>query len=517
MTQLHADVCRRRRFTNESALGASSEGEDDSGATLGSGNPFDAGPATPGEARLQVFEDVDFDDLAEDLQCLGPLEAEQQARDALLRAGHEQIAAADVLAILLKAFMLIRDAALRDCDGWEVSIAYCDHLTSFCDKNFMQAANAEGGESEKHDLPASVVATVYAESGRTLALADKLPKARDRLEKALNVFAILPGAESSGTGTAEDDGLRRHWAAAVASLGRVYRRLGLTEEAEGRYIRALQLYTTLPVETDIADFLSEFCELISEKDADTLSPALPALLVELTEAKFGKSSDMYLHLLADIISACQTVGRADLACPALTARADALRNRCCFSSNAWAAAEAEAAEEEAATALEACLPCHLESGDLAGAASAWRQALRFRERVEGSNSQRVLAMRESLVALETALLSNSGSDLTIACDSSKDAHDSNTVEEEYDEPAVRAYEHVDVPEAWDDESYENAPLEVQQPALTSKTWTTMGLRPGGSCSSGGTHDRAKNISAKNPAEAFAKQVPGPSDGDAWDT
>eukprot|EP00928_Gymnodinium_smaydae_P028505 TRINITY_DN21722_c0_g1_i1.p1 TRINITY_DN21722_c0_g1~~TRINITY_DN21722_c0_g1_i1.p1 ORF type:complete len:480 (+),score=121.74 TRINITY_DN21722_c0_g1_i1:41-1441(+) len=341
---------------------------------------------------------VDVESICDSVLGLSAEDAEWEVREALRKASQE-VSEADVLGILLRVFRAAREATMRDNDGWEELTEHCNMLTRICDCGFL---GSEG--SERQELPAAIVGVVYAECGRTFAVAGKLAEARDRLEKALNVFRLLPDAN-------KDDATLRQVAATHASLARVLRRRGNESDAMWEsYMEALQLYAQLHGGIDTREFLSEFCEVLGESDAEDLSSSLPALLSELAEEKFDAGSDSHMRVTREIADACSQAGRPELGAAALVSRATALRARCGPRAGAMLLAEAETAEEEAASALEAALPGRLEIGDLEGAADAWEQALQLRESAQGSDSEVVRDMRTTLAALRHAAAGTTSSD-----------------------------------------------------------------------------------------------------------
>merc|ERR1711871_1339074 len=120
-----------------------------------------------------------------------------QLRETLTEGGGS-VLEATVLAGLLQVFQATRDYTLEEVENpedadWSAVLPFCKRLTDICDANFLLH---EGAEKSKN-LPAAVVAGVYAECGRTFALAGQLGMARDRLEKAMNVFQIVPKGEDA--------------------------------------------------------------------------------------------------------------------------------------------------------------------------------------------------------------------------------------------------------------------------------------------------------------------------------
>jgi len=346
-------------------------------------------------------DNLNLDDLAESLHGLPFEDMERDIRGALGRHTDE-VSVADVLAVLVKVFRNSRTYALDGYEPWDGSLALCDRLTALCDRNFL--GMAAGGPCLATDLPPAVVASIYTECGRTFALADHLPRARDRLEKAISVFGII--------GDGADEFIQQQEATARASLARVLQRLGQKESAHSQYLLVLKLHASLPPLDDLVELISEYCEIIVDLGGNALNPAVPLLLADLTAEKFGSGSEKHLKVLKDVGEACESVAKLGLAAPVLATRAKLLRAQCGAATSrncparrqplAWATAEAEAAEEEAAQALEVSATEKMQDGDLRGAAADWAEALQFRESCAGPTSDVVAEMRSSLAVLEEA-------------------------------------------------------------------------------------------------------------------
>jgi len=211
----------------------------------------------------------------------------------------------------------------------------------------------------------------------------------------LNVFQILTNKN--------EERVQLQEAGAKASLARVVRRLGHIEIARGLYLQTLESYTKLPVVGEVADLIGEVCEVLGEAGSEFFTPALPCVLMELSEAKLGSESKEHVKVLGDIIDACTSSGQPELSGAPLLARARALRSRCDSGvCGALALAEAETAEEEAAQALEAAVPSTLEKGDIEGAAALWDDAMLLRMRLEGPDSPLVAQMQVTSAALHEA-------------------------------------------------------------------------------------------------------------------
>jgi len=228
--------------------------------------------------------------------------------------------------------------------------------------------------------------------------------ARDRLQKAMSVFGIVPGVPT--------DSMIHQRIITGASLGRVLRRLGADEAAQAQYLKSLQLYADIDPFDDLAEFLSEYIEVLGSTGGDSLSPSMFSMLAEFAETKLGAGSEGHMRVLREAADLCVSVGRLDVTAPLLASRARLLRAGGTATSStarsgrrrqdSLAAAEVEAAEEEAAAALEAMVAKHLESGDLAAAASSWAEALAFRENTQPHDSDLLVEMRRSLSVLRTA-------------------------------------------------------------------------------------------------------------------
>jgi len=357
--------------------------------------------APGGRSAWDTSTDVDSDEFCLALQGLSPEEAEKKIRSALQDSTGEA-GDADTLGILLKVFRLARESALEGYGSWDLPLAYCNRLTGLCDKNFVGSSGCETVRED--DFPASIIAIVYAECGRTCALADRLHAARDRLQKAMSVFGVVPGVPT--------DSMIHQRIMTGASLGRVLRRLGADEAAKAQYLKALQLYADIDPFDDLAEFLSEYIEVLGSAGGDSLSPTMFSMIAEFAEAKLGAGSEGHMKVLRKASDVCVGGGRLDVAAPLLVARARLLRAGGTAKSSAarsgrrrqdsLAAAEVEAVEEEAAAALEATVAKHLESGDLAAAARTWAEALTFRENTQPPDSDLLVEMRRSLSVLRAA-------------------------------------------------------------------------------------------------------------------
>eukprot|EP00927_Polykrikos_kofoidii_P024321 TRINITY_DN2212_c1_g1_i1.p1 TRINITY_DN2212_c1_g1~~TRINITY_DN2212_c1_g1_i1.p1 ORF type:complete len:469 (-),score=95.01 TRINITY_DN2212_c1_g1_i1:93-1499(-) len=338
-------------------------------------------------------EPLNVADLCESLKGVGPEEAEWEVREAL-RKSKGEASVADVLGILLSVFQESRKATTKGNDSWDNVIAHCDNLLRLCDKSFLALSGADNDGGQ--DLPASIVATIYAECGRTFALAGQLPNAMDKLQKSLNVFGIIP--ETSLT-----DSIRRSRAAAAASFARVTKRMEQSESIDNvleAYMSALQEYADSPAGDDTEEFLVELCDVLGGFEADVLSNSLTNVVADVAEAKFGEGSDPHVRILAELAQACTAADRLDLAGRVLVSRARILRDRCGPEALAFRIVEAETAEEDAVASLEGALPSRLAAGDIESALWCWEEALRLRETLEGSDSPVLVEMRKSLAALQ---------------------------------------------------------------------------------------------------------------------
>lgn len=355
------------------------------------------------------------DALLDGIQGLTPVEAEEQIRGFLLGA-RGSASDADTLAILLKAFRAERDGALEGYQPWDNTASYCKRLTGLCDMNFVATSGSEPGEYM--EFPASVVAFVYAECGRTLALSGELQKAREHLSKALSVFAIVPESGEDALSVVQQK------AAARAAHARVLWKLGHPKPAEKEYLQALQLYMPLPPSEDIAHLITEYCDVLAELGDNCF--IAPDFVYDLAREKYGEGSEHHLRALREVADVCLAVGHPGDAAPALEQRAQCLRAQCTRggpggggkgypsgrgarrSPGAMLQAEAEIAEDEAAQAFEHAAAKALEAGDLEAVAHAWEEALRLREASGGPDSQVVSEMRSALAAIRMALPNAAG-------------------------------------------------------------------------------------------------------------
>jgi len=478
MTQLDMDA---QASDEDGRSDASTEDSECAPITLPEVDDFAPG----GRSTWDTGVDVDSDEFCQALQGLSPEEAEKKIRAALQDSTGEA-GDADALGILLKVFRLARDSALQGYNSWDLSLAYCNRLTGLCDKNFVGSSGCE--TVREGDFPASIIAIVYAECGRTFALADHLHPARDRLQKAMSVFGIVPGVPN--------DSMIHQRIIAGASLGRVLRRLGADEAAQAQYLKALQLYADIDPFDDLAEFLSEYVEVLGTTGGDSLSPSMFSMIAEFAEAKLGVGSEGHMRVLREAADVCVGVDRLDVAAPLLAARARLLRAGGVATSsgarsgsaarrgkNSSAATEVEVAEEEAAAALEATMAKHLESGDLAAAARSWAEALVFRENTQPPNSDLLVEMRRSLSVLRAA----AGEEPQDEAKTSQIQSNPDDEDEEGDCEEDKAKEPV--ADSWDSHAEEDdhnetteataseVPTKPRPSLLTAPTEQGAGLRP----------------------------------------
>ena len=154
-------------------------------------------------------------------------DAEEETREAL-NESTDGATDGDVLAVLLTVFKADRESAIHGEDSWDRPLEYCKRMCFLCDRNFLSA----GGQPRVDDFPARVVASIYAESGRSFALAGQISSARDLLQKSLNVFLLI--SEPSMEEVLEISACR-------ASLARVLRRAGNLKGAQDEFLQAMQL------------------------------------------------------------------------------------------------------------------------------------------------------------------------------------------------------------------------------------------------------------------------------------
>lgn len=353
-------------------------------------------PGEPDEARskdlpidLPQKGTINLDAVCATLIGAPAEEAEKHLREVLSEA-HEggRASEADVLAGLLNVFKSSRDFELEEVENpedaeWSIVLPYCRRLTDICDAHFLLH---EGADKSKN-LPPSVVAGVYAECGRTFALAGKLGLARDRLEKSMNVFQLVrKGDDSTIDGRA---------AATCASLARVLQRMDARSHARARFLEAAGRFSELPDASDAEGLASEIADFIISSKSDPSEVLADAdILVsaaDLVEAQFGSGSEEHLEALKRASDFCMDNERLDLACPLLAIRADVLKS--------WGL---EDYAIDIASTCEALAAAHLSGGNLEEGVEAWEGALAAREHLEGPDSTLCMDMRSSLLSLKAA-------------------------------------------------------------------------------------------------------------------
>ncbi|CAK9035646.1 Potassium voltage-gated channel protein eag [Durusdinium trenchii] len=336
---------------------------------------------------------LDVEELSERLLGLEVDDAEEEAREAL-NESTDGATDADVLAVLLTVFKADRESAIHGEDSWERPLEYCKRMCSLCDRNFLSG----GGQPRVDDFPARVVASVYAECGRTHALAGQISSARDLFQKALNVFALLP--EPNMDETLEISACR-------GSLARVLRRAGQLKGAQDEFLQAMQLLADVPDTIEVSGLVSEYAETLASAGNEAVaSPDLLNLISQMVEEKFGEGSDEHIQALQELSDACLNAGKQALAAPIFMSLARQLRSYYGSSRlDSWAAAEIQAVEEKAAQALETSAAEHMQDADFEAAASMWSLAIRMREAL--NTQEEVLSeMRSSLAALKQAAAMN---------------------------------------------------------------------------------------------------------------
>ena len=143
-------------------------------------------------------------------------------------------------------------------------------MCSLCDRNFLSG----GGQPRPDDFPTRVVASVYAECGRSYALAPgQTSAALDLLQKALNVFGLIP--EPNMEEILEISACR-------ASLARVLRRVGQLKKSQDQFLQAMQLLAEVPDSFEVPGLVAEYSETLAAAVDDAVaSPALLDLIVQL--------------------------------------------------------------------------------------------------------------------------------------------------------------------------------------------------------------------------------------------
>lgn len=405
----------------------------------------------------------DLEGLAERLLGLSVEDAEEEAREALSDA-MDAATDADVLAVLLTVFKADREYAIHEEDTWDRPLEFCQRMCSICDRNFLSA----GGQPRPDDFPARVVASVYAECGRSYALAGQVPAASELLQKALNVFGLIP--EPSMEEVMEISACR-------ASFGRVLVRSGQMKRAQDQFLQAMQLLADVPdsLELEIPALVTEYSEtLAAAGDEAVASPALLDLIVQMVEQKFGEGSDEHFQALQDLSDACLRAGKPGLAAPMLILLSRQLRNYYQdYGRDAWAGAEMEEVETKAAHALEAAAMQHMQEADFEAAATMWSMAIRMRESLSAP-VELLEEMRSSLVALQAAGTAPGASS------SPEDSPGPDIWEpgQAADEPPAEA------PDSWDEPGEAAEPVQQQPPKVRpSLSQPVQALRPGWSAPS----------------------------------
>lgn len=400
---------------------------------------------------------VDMEGLSERLLGLSVEDAEEEAREALNDAT-DGATDADVLAVLLTVFKADREYSIHGEDTWDRPLEYCKRMCSLCDRNFLSG----GGQPRPDDFPTRVVASVYAECGRSYALAPgQTSAALDLLQKALNVFTLIP--EPNMEEVLEISACR-------ASLARVLRRVGQLKKAQDQFLQAMQLLAEVPDSFEVPGLVAEYSETLAAAGDDAVaSPALLDLITQMVEEKFGEGSDEHFQALQELSDACLSAGKPGLAAPMLIILSRQLRSY--YGSNdAWAGSEIQAVEEKAAHALEAGAAKHMQEADFEAAASMWALAIRMRESLNAP--QELLAeMRSSLVALQQAVASN-GSEADGAASTREPGEpvDGPETDEEYSEDGPR-------PDSWEEPEVPSTqePSKRPKPSLSQPL---QSLRPG---------------------------------------
>jgi len=150
-------------------------------------------------------------------------------------------------------------------------------MCSLCDRNFLSG----GGQPRPDDFPTRVVASVYAECGRSYALAPgQTSAALDLLQKALNVFTLIP--EPNMEEVLEISACR-------ASLARVLRRVGQLKKAQDQFLQAMQLLAEVPDSFEVPGLVAEYSETLAAAGDDAVaSPALLDLITQILDISWGR-------------------------------------------------------------------------------------------------------------------------------------------------------------------------------------------------------------------------------------
>ncbi|CAE7542261.1 eag [Symbiodinium natans] len=406
---------------------------------------------------------LDMEALCERLVGLSVEEAEKDAREALQEA-KDDARDGDVVAVLLQVFQSARSSVLDSEEeptdySWTEVLGYCSRLCALCDRNFLSL----GGQPGPDDFPARVVASIYAECGRTLAVAGHPVEARTRLQKALNVFGLIsePTEEEA-------------WilAACRASMARALRQLGQLKGAQDEFLQALQLMANLPESYEVTELLSEYCEALSEapKGEAVVSSTLVDLMASMIEEKFGEGSEEHIQALQELSAACLAAEKPSLAATLYVTLSRLLREYYGSDPDTWETQELQAVEEKAAQALEAGAASHMSEGDLEAAVTFWSLAIRMREGLDAE--EEVLAeMRQSLAALKQAAAASEAKGPASPNEHAEAAAMPDISQEEEEEDAR--------PDSWDEPDGPSASSSIKEP-LRSKPSLVVGpstLRP----------------------------------------
>eukprot|EP00439_Symbiodinium_sp_Y106_P082295 s487_g21.t1 len=374
-------------------------------------------------------------------------EAEKDAREALQEA-KDEARDGDVLAILLQVFQSARSSVLDSEEDptdytWTEVLGYCSRLCALCDRNFLSLAGQPGPD----DFPLRVVASVYAECGRTLSVAGRPAEARNRLQKALNIFGLISEP------TEEEAWLL---AGCRASLARALRQLGQLKGAQDEFLQALQLMADLPESYEVAELLSEYCEALGEapKGDRLVSSALVDLMATMMEEKFGEGSEEHIQALQELSAACVAAEKPALAAPLFVTLSRLLREYYGDEPDTWEMQELQAVEEKAAQCLEGGAAVHMSEGDLEAAVALWSLALRMREGLH-AEEEVLTEMRQSLDALKQAAAAAAASEAegpasTLAPEDAQQTEASDPLEtskEEEEDARPDSWDETDEPSA----------------------------------------------------------------------
>ncbi|CAE7486339.1 eag [Symbiodinium sp. CCMP2592] len=397
----------------------------------------------------------DLEALCDRLHGLSVEEAEKDAREALQEA-KDEARDGDVLAILLQVFQSARSSVLDSDEAptdytWTEVLGYCSRLCALCDRNFLSLAGQPGPD----DFPLRVVASVYAECGRTLSVAGRPTEARNRLQKALNVFGLISEP------TEEEAWLL---AGCRASLARAFRQLGQFKGTQDEFLQALQLMADLPESYEVAELLSEYCEALGEapKGDRLVSSALVDLMATMMEEKFGEGSEEHIQALQELSAACVAAEKPALAAPLFVTLSRLLREYYGDEPDTWEMQELQAVEEKAAQCLEGGAAVHMSEGDLEAAVALWSLALRMREGLH-AEEEVLTEMRQSLDALKQAAAAAAASEAegpasTLAPEDAQQTEASDPLETSKEE------EEDARPDSWDETDEPSASSSIKEGA-----------------------------------------------------